>query len=135
MSVRHRLRLIVFPMRTNAGLWSVMGPPRFQQRLFLRKMAFDHGGAALSRIAIVFVLPSPSADKLGLHIYNLFRGSIPFSAKSLSTLRLIRYRMRRSSRGVTRAAPPSQIRTCSFPASGSSRDLDVRCRTFALRRL
>src|SRR5664279_4215063 len=56
-------------MRTNAVLWSVMGLPRFRQRLFLRKMAFDHGGAALSRISIVFMLPSPSADKLGLHIF------------------------------------------------------------------
>ena len=70
MPVHHRLRLIVFPMRTNAGLWPDMGLPRFRQELSLRKMAFDHGGAAPSRITMVFMLPSPSVDRLGLHIHT-----------------------------------------------------------------
>ena len=54
------------------------------------------------------------------------RGSIPILARSLSTLQTVRYRTAWSSRGAACVAPPSRIRTCGFPASGSCRGCNVQ---------
>jgi len=80
-------------MRTNAGLWPIARCPRFRKQLFLRETAFDHDGATSSRFTTTFILPSLLLDKLGLSVYEDFRGSIPFPIGFLSTLQTMRRRM------------------------------------------
>src|SRR5436305_1484974 len=58
--VRHRLRLLAFPMRTEGAcrLRSNAGPPRFRRGPLLRDGVFDHGRASAPRITELHMLPS-----------------------------------------------------------------------------
>ena len=60
MSVHHRLRLLAFPMRASrlCSLWPGMRPLRFRRIPFGRDVAFDFGGATVSRMAMPHMLPS-----------------------------------------------------------------------------
>ena len=59
-SVRHRLRLLAFPMRALRAYCHRpdAGPPRFRHGPFLRDGVFDHGRASAPRIAGPHMLPS-----------------------------------------------------------------------------
>src|SRR5207237_1688928 len=58
--VRHRLRLLAFPMRTRSahGLWSDTRAPRFQRDPCARDVALDPGGTAMPRITALLMLRS-----------------------------------------------------------------------------
>jgi hypothetical protein len=60
MPVHHRLRLLAFPMRASRlfSLWPGLRPLRFRCIPFRRDVAFDPGGATVSRMTMPHMLPS-----------------------------------------------------------------------------
>src|SRR5260221_10110356 len=56
--VRHRLRLLAFPMRTRSahGLWSDTRAPRFRRDPCARDVALDPGRTTMPRIAALLML-------------------------------------------------------------------------------
>src|SRR6266508_4203840 len=91
--VRHRLRLLAFPMRTRSahGLWSDTRAPRFQRDLCARDVALDPGGTTMPRIAALLMLRS-TMKTVSAPAIRSFRGSLPHPTHSLCTLRVRRHR-------------------------------------------
>ncbi|MGY4285577.1 hypothetical protein ACVWXO_004797 [Bradyrhizobium sp. LM2.7] len=96
-SVRHRLRLLAFPMRTEGAcrLRSNAGPPRFRRGPLLRDGVFDHGRASAPRITGPHMLPSTLLTASASASFCLSRLNSHPTA-SLCTLRCRRRRRHRN---------------------------------------
>ena len=87
VSVHHRLRLFVFPMRTRAYLpWPDAGPPKFRHDPFARDVFFDPGRVAVPRITVLLMLRS-TIETASAPATCPFRGSITHPTQPLCTLR------------------------------------------------
>ena len=93
MPVRHRLRLLAFPMRTRSahGLWSDTRAPRFRRDPCARDVALDPGGTTMPRIAALLILRS-TMKTVSAPASRSFRGSLPHPTQPLCTLRVRRHR-------------------------------------------
>src|SRR5437016_12221828 len=91
--VRHRLRLLAFPMRTRSahGLWSDTRAPRFRRDPCARDVALDPGGTTMPRIAALLMLRS-TMKTVSAPAIRSFRGSLPHPTHPLCTLRVRRHR-------------------------------------------
>src|SRR6516165_410324 len=93
VSVHHRLRLLVFPMRTRSahGLWSDTRYPSFRRDPFARDVALDPGGMTMPRIPASLMLRSTMMT-VSAPAISSFRGSLPHPTQQLCTLRVRRHR-------------------------------------------
>src|SRR5258706_6522416 len=87
--VRHRLRLLAFPMRTRSahGLWSDTRAPRFRRDPCARDVALDPGRTTMPRIAALLMLRS-TMKTVSAPASRSFRGSLPHPTHALCTLRV-----------------------------------------------
>src|SRR6516165_4929816 len=93
VSVHHRLRLLVFPIRTRSahGLWSDTRYPSFRRDPFARDVALDPGGMTMPRIPASLMLRS-TIMTVSAPAISSFRGSLPHPTQPLCTLRVRRHR-------------------------------------------
>src|SRR6516165_5043092 len=93
VSVHHRLRLLVFPMRTRSahGLWPDTRYPSFRRDPFARDVALDPGGTTMPRIPASLMLRS-TIMTVSAPAISSFRGSLPHPTQPLCTLRVRRHR-------------------------------------------
>src|SRR5437879_7081790 len=79
MPVRHRLRLLAFPMRARAACrhWSDVGSPRFRRAPFVRDRVFDLGRASTPRVTVSHMLPSATLKASASAILLLSRLNSP----------------------------------------------------------
>jgi hypothetical protein len=104
--VRHRRRLLAFPMRTGAASAARPDPrsPRYRRSPFARDAVFDPGAATASCLATPQMSPSLHPTSSAHVMYPISRfNSAP--TQSACTLRLRRRRRRRNTRYQAGASP------------------------------